>query len=374
MDYNNPESWFPNVAPTGMTAGMGGAIIGAKMGIGLSQLGQQQKMQDMDMQRKQLELNNMQDEQGMKQAENAYRKKSFEDSLAELTSGLKRKVDEGEMLTKLEKQEAAKAEARLQKQLAMGSQAESLDQQIGEGGINPGNINYVRDAWKQAGFPDLPEDPMMARATIKQYADLHRNSGSRMDEDRKFLQQVKVHKLDNEARVTAAETRASIAENSAAYRELYRGDGSTGTANKFSTDQITAKALDKFRSDPDNMTTQDRAMVQAHLIKTMDPIMQKGLADKLSEIDNMDKPEKVKQELREKARSNFMGPMYDMVKGKGGSTAAPAKEPKADVKPTGRNLTFSEGGKLPADLQPGDIVNGHMFLGGPSTSADSWKK
>lgn len=60
--------------------------------------------------------------------------------------------------------------------------------------------------------------------------------------------------------------------------------------------------------------------------------------------------------------------------GMGGVPPSNAPQSFTKTPDTPRTFTLSKTQGLPSDLKPGDIVNGHKYLGGPSTNPKSWEQ
>jgi hypothetical protein len=60
--------------------------------------------------------------------------------------------------------------------------------------------------------------------------------------------------------------------------------------------------------------------------------------------------------------------------GMGGVPPSNAPQSFTKTPDTPRTLTLSKTQGLPQDLKPGDIVNGHKYLGGPTTNPKSWEQ
>lgn len=83
------------------------------------------------------------------------------------------------------------------------------------------------------------------------------------------------------------------------------------------------------------------------------------------------------QQFASQEAEEFLRKDPSYIKAEQASGATNTNQPQSTNQPTTnnqpRNLILSSGQGLPSDLRPGDVINGHTYLGGPHNSQSSWK-
>jgi hypothetical protein len=208
-DYMSPASFSGNTDIGLLPPGLQGYTMGQNRGIMDQILQRQFRDSDLANQGRQLEY------------EKTLADKPLQDANRDLglakTAADKANIDSGGYSAGLQakqKEELSRAQletakAQLQKHELMGETAQGLDKELGPS-IRPDQMATIRKQLSDAGLPDLPDDPLEARAAIHRAAVGYQQTGDRLKQAQVHLRAMEVERL----RQTEATKRAEILANS----------------------------------------------------------------------------------------------------------------------------------------------------------------